>query len=267
MTGLATVYADLGDNKAAAELLRKVADKNPNPRSLTSLAGVYEQLKDYSLAAEMLRRALDQQPGNAELKHALAEDLLLSDQLDDALKLYQELAEEDPKDELSLLRMSQIYRQKRDFAKAREASDKAKGIDPDDLEVQYNDVNLLEAEGRLPDAIKTLKGILDSTAKKTYSAAEKNNRTLLLEGLGELYRTIEQYTAAVETFRQMGELDPDSGARAAAEIVETYRLAKDFAKAETEAEAAAKKFPQDRHSPQRARFSAVGPGKDRAGRG
>ena len=68
MTGLATVYADLGDNKAAAEMLRKVADKDPNPRSLTSLASVYEQLKDYSLAAEMLRRALDQQPGNSELK-------------------------------------------------------------------------------------------------------------------------------------------------------------------------------------------------------
>ncbi len=77
MTGLATVYADLGDNKAAADMLRKVADKDPNPRSLTSLASVYEQLKDYSLAAEMLRRALDQQPGNSELKAALAEDLLL----------------------------------------------------------------------------------------------------------------------------------------------------------------------------------------------
>ena len=97
MTGLATVYADLGDNKAAADMLRKVADKDPNPRSLTSLANVYEQLKDYSLAAEMLRRALDQQPGNSELKLALAEDLLLSNQLDDALKLYQEAVPKIPR--------------------------------------------------------------------------------------------------------------------------------------------------------------------------
>ena len=63
MTGMAQVYTDLGDSKAAADLLRKVADKNPNPRSLMSLANVYEQMKDYSLAAEMLRRALQQQPG------------------------------------------------------------------------------------------------------------------------------------------------------------------------------------------------------------
>jgi tetratricopeptide (TPR) repeat protein len=247
MTGLATVYADLGDNKAAAEMLQKVADKDPNPRSLTSLASVYEQLKDYSLAAEMLRRALDQQPGNTDLKHALAEDLLLSDQLDDALKLYQDAIAEDPKDEHSLLRMSQIYRQKHDFAKARDAADKAKEIAPDDLELQFNDVNLLEAEGKIPEAIKTLKGILDSTVKKSYSASEKSSRSFLLQTMAELQRTVEQYTAAVDTFRQLADVDPDSGSRVEAEIIETYREAKEYPKAEAEGEAASKKYPNDRY--------------------
>ena len=246
MTGLATVYADLGDNKAAAEMLRKVADKDPNPRSLTSLAGVYEQLKDYSLAAEMLRRALDQQPGNSELKQALAEDLLFSNQLDDALKLYQDAAADDPKDIKAELRISQIYRQKQDFAKAREAADKAKEIDPNDLEVQYNDVNLLEAEGKIPDAIKTLKGILDATVKKSYSPSEKGSRANLLENLGELERTVEQYPAAVDAFRQAADTDPDNAGRAVAEVVETYREAKDYPKAESEADAAVKKYPKDR---------------------
>ena len=245
-TGLAMVYTDLGDNKAAADLLRKITEKNPSARSLTSLAEVYEQLKDYPLAAETLRKALEQQPGNGDLKHALAQDLLLADQLDDALKLYQDLVAEDPKDGQSLLRISQIYRQKKDFPKAREAAEKAKQLDPNNLEILYNDVNLLEAEGRIPDAVKTLKGILDSTAKKVYSASEKTNRTLLLERLGYLYRQIEQYPQAVEVFRQIPELDPDASPRAAAEIIESYRLAKDFPKAETEAEAAFKKYPEDR---------------------
>jgi tetratricopeptide (TPR) repeat protein len=246
MTGLATVYADLGDNKAAAEMLQKVADKDPNPRSLTSLASVYEQLKDYSLAAEMLRRALDQQPGNTDLKHALAEDLLLSDQLDDALKLYKDAVAEDPKDQHSLLRISQIYRQKRDFVKAREAADKAKEIAPDDLEVQYNEVNLLEAEGKIPDAIKTLKSILEATAKKSYSASEKSSRGFLLQSLAELQRNIEQYGAAIDAFHQLAELDPDAGARVQAEIIETYREAKEYPKAEAESETAIKKYPNDR---------------------
>ncbi len=245
-TGLAMVYTDLGDNKAAADLLRKVTEKNPNPRSLTNLAGVYEQMKDYALAAETLRKALEQQPGNAELKHALAQDLLLADQLDDALKLYQDIVAEDAKDTQSLLRISQIYRQKKDFAKAREAAEKAKQLDPNNLEILYNDVNLLEAEGKIPDAVRTLKGILDTTAKKTYSASEKNNRTLLLERLGYLYRTVEQYPQAIEVFRQIPDLDADAAPRASAEIVETYRLAKDFGKAEVEAEAAYKKYPDNR---------------------
>lgn len=246
MTGLATVYADLGDNKAAADMLRKVADKDPNPRSLTALANVYEQLKDYSLAAEMLHRALDQQPGNSEIKQALAEDLLQSNQLDDALKLYQEQATEDPKDVRAQLRISMIYRQKHDFAKARAAADKAKELNPNDLEVQFNDVTLLEAEGNLADAIKTLKSMLDQTAKKNYTQSEKSSRAFLLSNVGELERTIEQYGPAIETFHQLADLDSDNAARAEAEIIETYRESKDYAKAESEADAAVKKFPMDR---------------------
>jgi tetratricopeptide (TPR) repeat protein len=246
MTGLAMVYTDLGDTKAAAELLRKVADKNPNPRSLTNLAGIYEQLKDYSLAAEMLRRALEQQPGNSDLKHALGQDMLLSDQPDDALKIFKELVEEDPKDVQSWLRISQIHRQKKDFAKARQAAEKAKELEPNNLEILYNDVILLEAEGKNAEALKTLKSVLDSTAKKSYSASERTNRSALLERLGFLYRSLEQYANAVDVYRQIQELDPDSAARAAAEIVETYRIAKDFAKAEAEADAALKKYPTDR---------------------
>ncbi len=246
MTGLAMVYTDLGDTKAAAELLRKVADKNPNPRSLTNLASIYEQLKDYSLAAEMLRRALEQQPGNSDLKHALGQDLLLSDQADDALKIFKELVEEDPKDVQSWLRISQIYRQKKDFAQARQTSEKAKELEPSNLEILYNDVILLEAEGKNVEALKTLKSVLDATAKKSYSASERTNRSALLERLGFLYRSVEQYANAVDVYKQIQELDPDSAARAAAEIVETYRVAKDFAKAETEADAALKKYPTDR---------------------
>src|ERR1700680_4765952 len=43
LTGLAVVYADLGDTKAAADLLKKLAEKNPSARSLRALAGTYEQ--------------------------------------------------------------------------------------------------------------------------------------------------------------------------------------------------------------------------------
>ena len=247
LTGLAMVYSDLGDNKSAADLLRKAAEKSPSARTLTALASTYEQMRDYALAAETLKRALDQSPPNAdELKRALAQDLMLSDQLNDALKLYSELVTDDPKDVQSQLRLSQIYRQQGNFAKSREASDKAKALDPDNMEIRYNEVNLLEAEGKIPQAIAELKDMLDSTAKKSYTAAERGNRVVLQERLGLLYRTNEQYPEALDAFRQLPEIDPDMAARASSQIVDTYRLAKDYTKAEQEAAAAYKKYPTDR---------------------
>lgn len=247
LTGLAMVYADLGDSKRASDMLKKAADKNPNGRSLTALASTYEQMREYSLAAETLKKALDLSPGNsAELKRAMARDLMLSDQFDEALKVYQQLTSEDPKDAEVQLRMSQIYRQKHDFAKARQASDKAKELDPNNLEIRYSDVNLLEAEGKTSEAIDLMKDVVSSTAKKTYTAAEKGNRVVLLERLGAMYRANEQFPKAIETFKQIADVDPDMASRGTVQIIETYRAAKDLPKGESEARAAIAKFPGDR---------------------
>ncbi len=247
LTGLAIVYSDLGNAKQAAEMLKRASDKNPNGRSLAALAGTYEQMRNYSLAAETLKKAIELSPVNtAELKRALARDLMLSDQMDESLKIYQQLAVEEPKDAESYLRMSQIYRQKRDFAKSREASDKAKEVDPNNLEVRYSDVSLLEAEGKTKEAVDLLQELVNSTVKKSYTAGERGNRVVLLERLGAMYRATEQYPKAVESFKQISELDPDLASRGAVQIIETYRIAKDLPKAEAEAKAALAKYPADR---------------------
>jgi tetratricopeptide (TPR) repeat protein len=246
MTGLAMVYSDLGDNRRAVEMLERVVRANPNLRTLTSLAGAYEQMRDYKGAAEVLKRALELAPDSPELKRALAQDLALSDQLDAAINIYEELTRSNPKDVHSWLRLSQAYRQKRDFAKAREAAESAKRLDPDNLEIRYNEVNLLEAEGRNAEAIQLMNEMLDSSARRSYSPPEKASRAVLLERLGQLYRNNLQYAEAVATFRKMSELDPDLGPRAAAQVMDTWRQAKEYAKAAEEAEAAHKKYPQDR---------------------
>ena len=247
LTGLAVVYSDLGDNKTAADMLRKVSEKSPNARNLFQLANAYEQMREYNLAAQALRKALELNPPNAaDFKRALAQDLLLAENLDDALKTYQELVGEEPNDVLSWLRMSQIHRQRRDFTKAREAAAKAKAIDSANMEVRYNEVSLLEAEGRVNEAVQALKDMVETTSKKSYNPAEKAQRVALLERLGVLYRSHERTQEAVDTFRQIGELDPELANRSAAQVIETYRQGRDFAKAEKEAEAAYQKFPQDR---------------------
>lgn len=249
LTGLAMVYIDLGQNKEATDLLTQVAGKNPSLRTLTALAGTYEQMREYALAAATLQKAIELAPNGPnvqEMRRLLAQDLLLAERYPEALKLYQEFLQEDPKDVQSQLRIAQIYRQQRDFAKAREATNKAKEIDPNSSEVRYNEVGLLEAEGKTKEAIAALKEILSSTAKRTYSPPEKANRVVFLERLGMLQRSADMYSEAAETFRQIGTVDADLMPRALAQVVETYRQGKDYNKALAEADAGIKTYPNDR---------------------
>jgi len=246
LSGLAMVYADLGDANRASNLLEKLSKKSPSPRAFALLASSYEQMHEYRLAADAYKQALQLDPGRVEIKQALAQDLALSEQFEDALKLYKEILQTNPQDSQAYLRMSQIYRQSKKFDLARQANEKAKSLDPDSLEIRYNEVALLEAEGKVPDAITTLKSIVDSTTKKTYNPAEKGYRSMMLERLGLLYRNSEQYDQAIDAFRQIAALDPDVAARAEAQIVDTLRAEKNFTRAQQESDEASKKYPNDR---------------------
>ncbi len=246
LSGLAMVYSDLGDHRRALDMWQRLSEADPNPRTLRALASAHEQMRDYVAAVEAMRRAAQLAPKDDDLQRELAEYLVLADKPDEALKLYEELAAAYPKDAHLELRRSQIYRQKRDYAKARKAQDRARTLDPNSLDIRYNEVSQLEAEGKTAEAVARLKDLLESTAKKGYSAAERGNRAILLERLALLYRASEQVAPAVETFQQVAELDPELGARAAAQIIDTYRQGKEFARAEQEADAAARQYPTDR---------------------
>src|SRR5579884_2874502 len=247
LSGLALVYSDLGENDKAADLLRRLAEVNPSQRSLTALAAAYEQMRQWSLAADTMKRALSLNPPNAsEVKKTMAEYLVRAERYAEALQAYQELVAEDPMDAQSYLRISQIYRQQRNFAKAREAADKARAIDPMNLEIRYNDVSILQSEGKTTEAIQALKDVLMSTEKRSYSRAEKGYRTFLLQQLAALYRDADQTELSVEALRDAGDLDPDGGMKESLAIVETYRDAHEFAKAQQEMESAMKKWGDDR---------------------
>jgi tetratricopeptide (TPR) repeat protein len=240
LTGLASVYSGLGDTKGAIEMLRRASEKNPNVRSLGALASFYEQSEDYASAADTLKRMLPLQPDNSRIKRALAQDLLYSSKIDESLALYKEIAAEDPKDPSVFLNMSRIYQKRGDFDQARAAFQKAKEIDPANLDVKYDEVSLLDAEGKNDAAIVVLKGILDD--KNTDPAAKGK----LLERLGILYRSGGKYKEAVAAFRELGDTDPDQASHASVQIIETYRAAKQLPEARKETDAAMKKYPKDR---------------------
>lgn len=246
LTGLAMVYSDLGDTASASQMLKRVAEKNPSTRTLLALASAYEQLRQYREAAETYRRALELTPDNLDLKRAWAQSLFSAEDYDKAQAAFEELLSAESNDLLALLRLSQIHRQKQDFSKAEDYARRAAKLDPSNLEVQYNEVSLLEAQGKLPEAIARLKEVLASIERRPGSFGERTNRVILLERLGLLHRMAEQTADAVAAFREMAQVDPDSAARAEAQIIDALRAAKDFAAAEKEARAALQKFPNDR---------------------
>jgi tetratricopeptide (TPR) repeat protein len=247
LTGLATVLGIKGDGTGAADLLKRAAEKDPSAESLSRLADAYEQMKEYGLAADTLRHALELNPPNGpELERKMAMYLISAERYDEALQAYQELVADDPTDADAYLRMSQLYRQKRDLVKAREASDKAKAIDPANIQVKLNESYILQAEGKPAEAIEALKGILQQTQRATYDPAQLDGRVDLLEQMAVMQRLADQTQPAVDTYRQIATLDPARAPHASASIIDTYMGGKEYAKAQDEADAAVKKWPNDR---------------------
>jgi tetratricopeptide (TPR) repeat protein len=228
LTGLAMLYSDLGDNKRAIEKLKTATEKNPNERTLIALGQAYEQIHDYKNAAETLQKALEMQPDNPRLQKGLANDLMLSDQLEEALSLFQKLGAEEPTDVQLKLRVAEIYRVKHDYVNAAEALKKAKAIEPQNMEVRYEEVRLLEAQSKYPEAVALLKGLVEETNKAKYTAAETAARATLLEELGSLYRSAGQYTESVDAYRKAAALSKEDAPSISLQIIDTYRAAKNM---------------------------------------
>lgn len=248
LLALAALYSDSGDSHSAVDLLERITQKNSSPRLLAMLGQTYEQARDYPKAIEAFKRALEQDKNNLDLARALGQNLLYNEQYDEALKQFQALADSEPQDGTVFLRLGQIYRQKRQYDLALENLKKAQALAPDSLEVPYNLALLAEGQGRPEEAITLLKKLLNDTAKPSgaeYTAREKTNRSIFMERLGFLYRSQENFAAAEEYFRKMGEMDQESAVRGASHLIETLRQAREYQRAREETDAVVKRFPQD----------------------
>jgi tetratricopeptide (TPR) repeat protein len=246
LAGLANLYTALGDSAKAAEKLKAIAEKNPNERTLATLAQQYEDNQQYKEAAEILKKLQELAPSNTKISAALARDLMFSDQLDEALAIFQGLTKEDPKDWQSQLYIAEIYGAKHDFTNARAALEKAKAQNGENLEIRYQEVKLLENEQKNDEALTALKSILDDTRRRTYSEAEGRIRSKFLEEYGILSRSTDKYDQAVDAFQQLAALGGDATLRGTIQIIDTYRQKKDYPTAMREVQAAMKKFPDDR---------------------
>jgi tetratricopeptide (TPR) repeat protein len=248
VTTLALLYSDEGDTSRALKVLSGVPDSGRSAKLYAALGATYEQRKDYKSAIDAYRRAIRLDRDNLDAIRGLAENLLNDGQIDAALDQYKVIADANPEDAQTYLRMSEIYRRQGKYDQALDSLKKAETMVPDALEVPYNIAVVYEAQARYDEAIKILQDLLKKTEKPeaSYSQGDRNNRGIFIERLGMVYRDQENYPAAVETFRKMLTVGGDDNAKTGyQDIIDTYREAKQWPQATAAAKEAVQKMPDD----------------------
>ena len=219
---------------APSKSSRLATEKNPNEHTLVALA---DGLRADARLQERGRRAQAGAGAAARqlrvCKRGLAEDLMLRDQLDEALKhLPAARGRRAPRTCSPQLRIAEIYRAKHDYAKAREALNKAKALDPQASKCGTKKSTCWKPRARRPRPSRHLKTLLDETAnRRLLGRGRRATAAMLLERLGQ---PLPQRRASI-TRRWTPSADRAArhleAPRVAVQIVDTYRAAKDLSSA------------------------------------
>ena len=242
---LSQLLMDAGRPQEAVELLSQAAGSSSSPDIYDLLGDAYSQNKEFAKAEEAYRHAIELDPDDPGHHHGLAQALLSQDKYSPALDEYKRLSELEPGTSENYLRMAQLYRRLGKYDESESSLLRAKQLSPGSLEVLYNEALLYEDQGRYADAVKVLTDAI--AAMKNQSGAEGNPSALaiLYEQLGRTYREQENYTAAVQTFEEMGKLNPESHKRAQMLLIDTYRESHDIDRAIAETKKALADAPKD----------------------
>jgi tetratricopeptide (TPR) repeat protein len=243
---LTQLLLDEGKSGEAVSLLEGETNRSSSPALLDLLGDAYTQTHDLAKAEGAYRKAMDLDPSELSHQRGLGQTLLAEEKYADALTVYQKLADLMPDDSDVYLRLAQIYRELHQLDKAEENLLKARQYAPGSLEVMYNEAMLYEAQGRYDDAIRVLSDAATGLkAQPNQLPSRRHTLAILYQQLGQLYRDVQNYQAAVYTFEELGHLGEEEDRRARMLIMDTYRAAKDLPKALEAGKEAVAKYPSD----------------------
>ena len=239
---LTQLLLDQGKSAEAVTLLENVTNKTSSPTLLDLLGDAYTQTKDLAKAETAYRKAAELDPSEVSHQRGLGQTLLAEEKYPEALKVYQRLADLMPDDSDVYLRIAQIYRELHQLDKAEETLTKARQYLPGSLDVMYQEAMLYQAQGRNDDAVRVLSEAVTAVKGQPESMpTRRRSLAVLYQQLGQLYRTTENFQAAVYTYQELGHLGEEEDRRARLLLMETYRTAKELPKAlQTGKEALAK---------------------------
>jgi tetratricopeptide (TPR) repeat protein len=246
---MARLYGEEGDAQRAADILASVPVDDRTARIEFTLGQALDLLKKPKEAAAAYRRSLDLEPDNPDAQHGLANALLTDGQLDEALKIFNELVAADPQDAQSEIRISEIQRRQGHYDEALASLEKAKAQvqDGSSLELVYDEALTYDALGKFDQAVDVLTKALASTAhpEGKYSEQEKSFRSSFLDRLGNIYREENKTADAVAAYKEMAGFGGEFAVRGYQGEVDTYRDAHMWKEATAVAAEAATALPKD----------------------
>jgi tetratricopeptide (TPR) repeat protein len=261
---LSQLLMDEGRSQEAVKLLSDAAGESSSPEVYDLLGDAYSQAKDYAKAEDAYRNAVEEDPDDPGHLHGLAQALMAEDKYADALEQFKRLTEIEPSTSENYLRMAQLYRRLGKFDQAEASLLRAKQLAPGSLEVLYNEALLYEDQGRYDDAVKVLSDAIAGMKSQSSSARNSANSAagegaegaasgetspnalaILYEQLGHAYREEEDYSAAIQTYQEMGKLGADARKRAEMLLIDTYRESRDLDRAIAETKKTLEASPND----------------------
>ena len=237
---------DEGKSAEAVGLLEGITKHSASATTLDLLGDAYTQTKDLAKAEKAYRQAVEMEPSELSHQRGLGQTLVAEEKYQEALGVYQKLADLMPDDADVYVRLAQIYRELHQLDKSEENLIKARQYAPGSLEVMYNEAMTYQAQGRFEDAIRVLS---DAAAGVKAQAAtlptRRHSLAILYQQLGQLYRETQNYQAAVYTYEDLGRLGDEEDRKARQLLMETYRGAKDLPRALQTGKEALAKYSKD----------------------
>jgi len=248
VTTLAYLYNEEGDTSRATQVLSAIPEASRSAKLYSALGYTYEQQKQYKNAISAYRHAIEVDRDNLDAIRGLAQNLMNDGQADAALEQYKVIADANPEDAQTYVRIAEIYRKQGKFDLALESLKKAESMVQDSVEVPYSMAAVYQVQGRFDEASQILQNLLKKTEKTdgNYNQSERNNRAVFLERLGSVYRDQGNTQLAVDTFRKLLALGDENAVRGYQQIIDTYRESKQWQQATAVAKEATQKLPNNR---------------------
>ena len=201
---LARVRRGEGDTEAAIGLLQlSLAVEPRQAQAREMLIALLRAEQRFGEVAEVYRGAVDIVPGDLDSRFRLADALANDGQIEGAIREFQVILDEDPKNVIALVRLAMVRRDLAELAEAEELLSQALALEPKHVLGRYTLAGVHEQKRAFEQAASEWKKLLELPD----NAAEASKRKAeYWAHLGFAHEQLGRHDASVEAFAQAREL-------------------------------------------------------------